>query len=478
MTTGNKPGQSHQNGHERAIAGTAMADDGERGNRLLKGWKEVAAYFGKDERTVRRWASTSDMPVHRVPGRQRAAVYAYPAELDAWLKRLGEDPPGGPDGSAGEGSGPRGLPRPDQPAKNVLSLPASRAAFAGALLVLVVLVAGVGWIFLRDAGARTPDPQAQELYLQGVFQWEKRTPESLTKAVELFNRAVDIDPNYAQAYGGLANAYNLLREYSMMTPGEAYAAAATAARRAVELDPADADAHSALAFAEFYGLRRLDDGIERFELARRLDPNSAKIRHWYANALLHLGRFDAALVEINEAQKLDPASRSIVASKGLALFCAGQADAAIALLTDLARSEPDLMSPHAYLAFIYLAQGDYPAFLVSVETAGRLRGDASRLAVADAGKSGLAAAGFRGMVTAMLAEERRQYETGQTIIYNVARFEALSGDWKAALASLAASLAADEEHVMMLNIDPAFRLIRSNPEFRQFAAGFGLPIVQ
>jgi tetratricopeptide (TPR) repeat protein len=476
MAAANKPGQSHQNGHERAIAGTAMADDGERGNgnRLLKGWKQVAAYFGKDERTVRRWASTSDMPVHRVPGRQRAAVYAYAAELDAWLKRLGEDAPGGTDESAGEAIGLQGQPR--LPA--MLSLSASRATFTGAVLVLVLLVAGAGWIFLHDAGARTPDPRAQELYLQGVFQWEKRTPESLTKAVELFNRAVAIDADYAPAHAGLANAYNLLREYSMMPPGEAYAAAARAARRAVELDPSDADAHSALAFAEFYGLRQLEDGIERFELARRLDPDSAKIRHWFANALLHLGRFDAALVEINEAQKLDPASRSIVASKGLALFCAGQADEAIALLADLARSEPDLMSPHAYLAFIYLAQGDYPAFLESVETAGRLRGDASRMAVAAAGKSGLAAAGFRGMVAAMLAEERRQYEAGQTIIYNVARFEAMSGDWKAALASLSASLAADEEHVMMLNIDPAFRLIRRNPEFRQFAAGFGLPIVQ
>jgi len=478
MATGNKPGQSHQNGHERAIAGTVMADDGERGNgnRLLKGWKEVAAYFGKDERTVRRWASASDMPVHRVPGRQRAAVYAYPAELDAWLRRLGEDVPGGPDASTGETSSFHDAPGPDQPA--MLSLAASRTAFAAALLALVVLVAGAGWIFLRDAGARTPDPRAQELYLQGVFQWEKRTPDSLTRAVELFNRAVTIDADYAPAHAGLANAYNLLREYSMMPPGEAYAAAARAARRAVELDPSDADAHSALAFAEFYGLRQLNDGIERFELARRLDPGSAKIRHWFANALLHLGRFEEALVEINEAQRLDPSSRSIVASKGLALFCAGQADAAIALLADLARSEPDLMSPHAYLAFIYLAQGDYPAFLASLETAGRLRGDTSRMAVAEAGKSGLAAAGFQGMVTAMLAEERRQNESGQTIIYNVARFEALSGDWKAALASLAASLAADEEHVMMLNIDPAFRLIRRNPEFRRFAAGFGLPIVQ
>lgn len=451
-----------------------MADEGERGNgnRLLKGWKHIAAYFGKDERTVRRWASASDMPVHRVPGRQRAAVYAYPAELDAWLKRVATEPSALPDPPS----------EVDTNSSHSATPPARRAsshlAFAGALLILVAVAVGGGWLFLRDAGAVAPDPEAQELYLQGMFQWEKRTPESLTKAVELFNRAVEIDPDYAQAYGGLANAYNLLREYSMMAPGEAYAAAARAARRAVEIDPNDADAQSALAFAEFYGLRRLDDGIERFQLARRLDPDSPKIRHWFANALLHLGRFDEAMAEINEAQRLDPASRSIVASKGLALFCAGQADEAIALLTDLARSEPDLMSPHAYLAFVYLAQGDYPAFLRSLETAGRLRGDSSRTAVAEAGIRGLAEAGFRGMVTAMLEEERRQYDSGRNIIYNVARLEALSGDRKAALASLAASLAADEEHVMMLNIDPAFRLIRSNPELRQFAAGFGLPLVQ
>jgi len=90
----------------------------------------------------------------------------------------------------------------------------------------------------------------------------------------------------------------------------------------------------------------------------------------------------------------------------------------------------------------------------------------------------LSESGFQGMVGAMLAEERRQNEAGKTIIYNVARLEALSGDSAAALRSLRASLAANEEFIMGLNIDPAFRLIRANAEFRDFAASFGLPIVQ
>ena len=165
--------------------------------------------------------------------------------------------------------------------------------------------------------------------------------------------------------------------------GRATAAAAKAGRRAVELDPSNADAHSALAFAEFYGLRRLEDGIAHFERARDIDAGSAKIRHWLANALLHLGRFDDALAEISEAQRLDPASPSILASKGLALFCAGRTEEAVALLTGLARSERDLSSPHAYLAFVYLAQGDYSAYFGELRTVGRMRGDLSRVAVAD-----------------------------------------------------------------------------------------------
>lgn len=446
-------------------------------DRRLNSWKEIAAFFGKDERTVKRWESARGLPVRRVPGGTRASVFAYAGELEQWLSgkpnRTDEVAPA-------EVAVTPIVPVPVTPAPwfslPYLALLAALFLLGLATSTLVPGLWGGAAATTRGHEIYAADPEARDLYLEGVYLWEKRTPESLRQAETLLRRATEIDPNYAQAYAGLANTYNLLREYSVMPAPEAYAAAVAAGRKAVALDPADGDAVSALAFAEFYGLRLIDEGLEHFEAALALDPASPKIHHWLGNALLHLGRFEEALEEIEEAQRLDPTSRSIRASKGLALFCAGRIAEATALLTEMARLEPDFLSPHAYLAYLYLAQGDYPSFLRAISTVGTLREDKSRLAVAEAGTRGLAESGRQGMIGAMLDEERRQLEAGASLLYNVARLEALSGDIEATLSTLRASIAAGEEHVMGLNIDPAFQLIRSNSRFRDFAASFGLPI--
>jgi tetratricopeptide (TPR) repeat protein len=447
--------------------------------RRLNSWKEIAAFFGKDERTVKRWESARGLPVRRVPGGTRTSVFAYAGELEQWLS-------GSPTRAEGLTAETGRLP---VAAASVLPrrLPGPYLALLAAALFLLGLATStlVPGLWSGSAATtppatamHTPAPAARDLYFEAVYLWEKRTADSLREAETLFRRAIEIDPAYAQAWAGLANTYNLLREYSAMPAAEAYAAAVEAGRKAVALNPTDADAMSALAFAEFYGLRLIEEGIARFEAARAVDPESPKIHHWLGNALLHLGRFVEALAEIEEAQRLDPSSRSIRASMGLAYFCAGRITEATALLTEMARLEPDFLSPHAYLAYLHLAQGDYPAYLAALEKMGSLREDSSRNAVAAAGRRGYAESGRDGMIKAMLTEEQREVRAGRSLIYNVARLEALAGDVTAALRSLKASVDAGEEHVMGINIDPAFRLIRSNPEFRDFAAGFGLPIVQ
>lgn len=453
------------------------AETGENGTKqLLKGWKGIAGFFGCDERTVRRWAADMTFPVHRVPGRQRAAVYAYSTELDAWLRAR--------QGALVEAVSPAEEPAEAvAPALSGMAFPAvarlrSRHLVWGAAgAIAVVLLGGAFWAWSSGSSpvqATRASTVAEDRYLEGMYQWEKRTPQSLQRATELFQQAIAASPDYAPAYAGLANTYNLLREYGTMPSQEAYAASAKAARRAVEIDPRNADAQSALAFAEFYGLRRMNEGLERFRLARDLDPGSAKIRQWLANALLHVGRFDEALIEINEAQRLAPASSSVLASKGLALYCAGQVQAAITLLTEVARSEPTLRSPHAYLAFIHLGRGDYPAFLSEMRIAAELKGESAPIAVAEAGQRGFASGGFAGMIRLMLEEETRQLAAGRGLNYNVARLHAMAGDEYEAVRYLRAAIAANEEHVMMVLVDPAFRQIDNSARFQAVIKDIGL----
>ena len=117
-----------------------------------------------------------------------------------------------------------------------------------------------------------PPTEADEPYALGNLSVGKLDARSLREARTIFEKAVTLHPTFARGYVGLANSYNLLREYSLMPAAEAYAAAVDAGRRAVELDPADGEAMCSLAFAEFYGLRQITTGLARFVEARRLGP--------------------------------------------------------------------------------------------------------------------------------------------------------------------------------------------------------------
>jgi hypothetical protein len=121
-------------------------------------------------------------------------------------------------------------------------------------------LSGGGHIFFsRDSKpARAPiseseRPLAHQLYLQGRFEWNKRTPENLNQALDDFTQALIHDPEDAQTYAGLADTYDLLREYSTMPENEAYNRALTASRKTVELDGSLAEAHRSLGFAEVWG---------------------------------------------------------------------------------------------------------------------------------------------------------------------------------------------------------------------------------
>jgi tetratricopeptide (TPR) repeat protein len=214
--------------------------------------------------------------------------------------------------------------------------------------------------------------EAEDLYLQGRYYWNKRTPADLNKAVDYFTQAIIRDPNYAKAYVGLADCYNLLRECTAMPPEEAYPRALAAAKKAIELDPSSAEAHNSLAFGSFYWLWDAATAEREFRRALELDPNYVLAHHWYATFLHALGRSDEALREINRAQELDPSSTTVLADKGvLLLYGAGHKEEAVALLKQLEDTEPSFLSPHRYLSTIYLINGKYVEYLAEAKKSRR-----------------------------------------------------------------------------------------------------------
>jgi DNA-binding winged helix-turn-helix (wHTH) protein/Tfp pilus assembly protein PilF len=319
------------------------------------------------------------------------------------------------------------------------------------------------------------NPEAGDFYLKGRFYWNKRTPESLNKAVDAFTQAIVHDPNYAQAYVGLADSYNLLREYTIMPASEAYPRALAAARKAVELDPQSSEAHASLAFVSFHGMWDAATADREFRRAIELDPNNAVAHHWYATYLLSLTRYPESLAEIERAQALDPASKSVLADKGPILFAAGRHQESIALLKQMEENEPDFISPHRYLKSIYFLSADYPHYLAESRTEAALMHDSTALAIADATEKGFAAGGGKGLLEALRQQQKKLYDRGQFSPYNLAETCAFLGNKQEALKYLKAAYDQHADGVPHLEADPAFNNLHHDPAFQQIIAELGRP---
>lgn len=317
--------------------------------------------------------------------------------------------------------------------------------------------------------------EAEELYLRGRFYWNKRTPESLSQALEAFNQAIAHDPNYSDAYMGLADCYNLMREFSVMPGNEAYFKAYAAAKKAVELDPQSSEAHATLAFASFFGMWDAPDAEKEFRRAIELDPNNAKAHHWYATFLHSLGRRDQALTEIDLARKLAPDSSSILADKGELLWAAGHREAALQLLKQLEAADPDFLSPHRYLRFAALDSGDYLNYIAELKKDAVLTHDAAQSSVADAAAKGFAQGGKRGLFEAQLAEQMKLHEQGKLSLYFVAQTDAELGHSREALEYLTTCVQSHDELVLNLGVDQGFASLHGDPAFEQLLARIGLP---
>lgn len=361
-----------------------------------------------------------------------------------------------------------------------------RVGFSPRLLLygLPALVLAVAiWSFRSGSGfassglhsVHPANQQAKELYLQGRYYWSRRTPDDLNKAVDYFTQAIVHDPGYADAYVGLADCYNLLREYTAMPASEAYPRALAAAAKAVELDPKSSQAHASLAFASFWGFWDATTADREFRRAIEIDPNNAIAHHWYAMTQHELGRLAPALEEIERAQALDPTSRSILADKAVILNTMGRRKEATELLQQMEKADPGFMSPHRYLKSFYLQNGDYREYLAEQRAEAVLTNDASALQIADAAEKGFAASGASGMFQNLRREQQGLFDQGKLDAYAMAQTCALSGDKAGALKYLQVAYNQHSQNMPGIAGDFSFDSVRSDPAFRQLQAEMKLP---
>jgi TolB-like protein/DNA-binding SARP family transcriptional activator len=216
------------------------------------------------------------------------------------------------------------------------------------------------------AGRTAEHAAAYTEYLKGRHFLGKLDAASFRQARDHFQRALDLDPAFARAWSGLADAYEHLSSLSALHPGEAYPRARAAAERALELDPGLADAHAALAMAFSMYYRDSEMAERHFRRAIALDSSYARARRMYASHLRNLGHFEEALAEVRQAQDLDPLSAFPRLEEGIILYVARRYDAAIVQCRRLLDTAPG--SAHAYLllALVYAQQGQYGEALAAL----------------------------------------------------------------------------------------------------------------
>ena len=489
-----------------------MGSNAPASRQRLDSWKEIAAFFDRDERTLSRWEKELGLPVHRLPG-AKGRVYAYTDELSAWLaehrnaRGASRETAVSPVDAEAQSrrleivAGQRAATAAAEGTPERLAdRHASRWDFAwklGAPLIAGALVFALVHYWspnisldtkrhtpaaragssggVVQASSPTHNLEAEQLYLKGKYFWNTRTPDGLNKALDYFTQAIVRDPNYALAYVGLADCYNLLREYTLMPASEAYPRALAAARKAVELDDQSSEAHASLAFALFFGSWDVGTADREFRRAIDLNPENALAHHWYANYLMTLRRLPESLAEMERAQALDPASKSILADKGNILFLAGRKDEAVQLLKQIEISDPAFRSPHVYLKSFYLQQGDYANFLAESKKDALLVHDNSALAMTSAAERGFATGGAQAMFESMLNVQKKFYDQGLVSPVVVAQTCALLGKNGEALQYLKIALSRHDELLLPIQNYPALNSLHDDPGYRELLSRIGLP---
>jgi TolB-like protein/Tfp pilus assembly protein PilF len=325
------------------------------------------------------------------------------------------------------------------------------------------------------AKGHTADPEAYQLYLQGLFQWNKRTLDSAAKATTLFQKAIDKDPKYALAYVGLANSYIVNDR-----PADYNEKAKAAAIKALEIDPSLGEAHTVLGNVAFYYEWDFTRAEAEFKKAIELNPSYPTTHHWYGETLAASGRFDESNAEYAKAVGLDPVSMAILTDQAMAYIYAKQFDRAIERLKKLIDIDPNYVRTHFYLGSAYEGKG-----MFSEATESRKKGlllvgmPAERAEVfskrtLDAIKSS-GADGYWKVQLELATERANHYGNSETLdVIEMAICNANLGNADKAFEYLEKGLNDRRVGLVFLKVDYVWDKIRSDPRFADLVRRVGL----
>ena len=317
----------------------------------------------------------------------------------------------------------------------------------------------------------TNSPQAYQVYLNGVFYRRKNGADNLKKAIEYQNQAIALDANFAMAYAEIATDYGTLVEISAINPAEGRPKARAAAEKAVALDNTLPQAHQALGYIENQDLN-WTAAEQHYKRAIELDPNFAGAHTLYADYLTQLERTDEALAEIKRAQELDPLRVGLIGNEGIILYYARRYNEAISKMQNGLNPEPENAPARVYLGRAFTAAGQYATAIHEFQIADNTASD-STSALIYLGQAD-ALSGKRGEALEILNQLKttKHYVSpaALTILY------AALDDKEFSFKSLAQAYATRDPQLQFLKVEPGYDSLREDPRFQEWLRKVGLPL--
>jgi len=307
------------------------------------------------------------------------------------------------------------------------------------------------------------DPEAYEFYLKGRYFWNQRTNEGLHRAIQYFLQATDKDPLDARAYAGLADSYVLLGSYGDVVQNEANSMARKAAKKALQLNPSLAEAHTSLALVgpdhawDWAGSQR------EFLRAIALDPNYATAHHWYGDGYLApMGRTEEAVAEVRLAEKLDPLSPIIATDVAKELYYARRYPEATAQLKKVLELSPNYPMALEWMRWMQINDGKYADALATLELERRTLPPARYLL----GKATiLGTSGQRDRARELISQVLRVAQTQYANPAEIAFAYAAMGDMDNAFLWFDTAFDAESSWLTGLKVVPGYAPLHSDPRY-------------
>lgn len=318
----------------------------------------------------------------------------------------------------------------------------------------------------------TENEEAYNLYLQGRYFWNRRDEGDLKTAIEYFEQAIRMDPDFAIAYAGLADTYNMFQGYGILGPADVLPKARAMALKALEIDKNLAEAHVSLAFVSFWYDWDWDVADAHFKEALRLNPNYGHAHQWYGFFLTAIGRFREARQEFQEAIRMDPLSLINNSGAGWGLFVEGAYEQAVEQFRKTLVLEPNHPRSHFWLGQVLEQTGDLKQALIEFERAAELTQRSPQYLSALGHAYALAGRRSDAEEVLKALEEmgRQKYVSplDRALIYVGLGYRDRAFEW------LERACTEREGWIVFVNVDPRFDGLRSEPQFAGLLEKIGL----